>query len=138
MTAADEPVVELAKKRLRHDLEETLRALPLEQRFQRVLTMIVQPGSGGSVAGEMQVRMRYMPNDSTPDFQITAYGNGGQWRDTVGEALVDIGADKLERLEEEAENLRKQLATVEARLASVQGSTSAVTTARAESEDIPF
>lgn len=114
----NEPLIEEAVKSLRHQLEEELRALPLELLVQRVLAAC----STGQNRIEITVAARrdgLAPGE--PGYQVTATGNASPFSYSVHEAFVHIGVDKLEALEKQAAGLRESTEAVERQLREIRG-----------------
>lgn len=148
MTAATstEPLVQMAKLRLRCELEEEFRQLPFEDRLTRILALATPDGKSEA---EFHIHTRaYAPHAGAPlvlgyiasagqvHSNDGSHGNAGSMSDSPGEAIVQLGATMLALLESQADELRKTVDGIERRLRAVRGGAKSV--GPLVEEEVPF
>lgn len=102
-----------AAKALRHALEEEMRALTLAERIERVV---------GLIETDATVAIRRAHASNTTGWVATCGSeHTSKMKGSIDEALVDLGADILEKLEKQAAGLRGAVAQLEAKIQGGRG-----------------
>lgn len=134
--ADPDSLVATAKKRIRHELEEEFRRLTLEERLIRVIALVTPEGKSNA---ELYIRTTtYQPHTGALVLRYSAAASGhSAHADDLGEAVTQLGADLLEKLETQANGLRQALDSVQLRIDAIRAGAKTAGPL-VEDEDVPF
>jgi hypothetical protein len=108
------PLVEESRKALRLQLEEELRAMPLAQRIERVIELVETDKSSAAFV----IRSR---GAKSAQGWTANCGEHDQHGPTIDDAVVNLGADILEKIEKQAAGLREAVAQIESKIHRARG-----------------
>lgn len=117
----DAPLLEEAPKAMRHILEEELRKLPLTERIDRIMSLIIDKHRDEPTISIR--RRRIVDAKGAPYTVYQAYCDGfesGPKRD-IDEAVVHLGASIIEKLDQQADSLRQALDSLDSKISLVRG-----------------